>query len=329
MRDVLTDVNAWLRDHETVALATVVSTWGSAPRPAGSRMAVSRSGRLSGSVSGGCLEGDVFEHAQAVLKGGPARLHHYGVSDDLAWTVGLSCGGEVDILVEPLTDVHRSLMEALTAERPVVLASALTEPAGARRLVAANEPEALSLLDRETPERRDGWFFEPFPRPAELVIFGGAHVAIPLSRFAQDLGFRVTVVDARSKFADKDRFPAAAQVIHAWPDDALEHMAIDRSSYLVVLTHDPKFDDPTIRAALKKNARYIGAIGSRKTHAERVARLVASGVPKTDLERVHAPIGLDLGAKTAEETALAILAEMVAVRHNRRGGAMAGASPAG
>ncbi len=329
MRDVVTDVNAWLRDHETVALATVVSTWGSAPRPAGSRMAVSRSGRLSGSVSGGCLEGDVFEHAQAVLKGGPAQLHHYGVSDDLAWTVGLSCGGEVDILVEPLTDVHRSLIEALTAERPVVLASALTEPAGARRLVAANEPEALSLLDRETPERRDGWFFEPFPRPAELVIFGGAHVAIPLSRFAQDLGFRVTVVDARSKFADKDRFPAAAQVIHAWPDDALEQMAIDRSSYLVVLTHDPKFDDPTIRAALKKNARYIGAIGSRKTHAERVERLVAAGMSRTDLERVHAPIGLDLGAKTAEETALAILAEMVAVRHQRRGGAMTGAPPGG
>ena len=328
MRDVLGDVKSWLHEGETVALATVVSTWGSAPRPAGSRMAVSRSGRLAGSVSGGCLESDVFEHAQAVLKGDPAQLHHYGVSDDLAWQVGLSCGGEVDILVEPLSDVHRSLMEALEAEHPVVLASALADPAGARRLLPATDPEAAPLLDKETPERREAWFFEPFPRPAELLIFGGAHVAIPLSRFARDLGFRVTVVDARSKFADRDRFPAAAQVIHGWPDEVLSEMTIDRSSYLVVLTHDPKFDDPTIRAAVKGNARYIGAIGSRKTHRERVERLLASGVSKADLDRVHAPIGLDLGAKTAEETALAILAEMVAVRHQRRGGAMAEASPA-
>ncbi|HEY8678442.1 MAG TPA: XdhC family protein [Candidatus Dormibacteraeota bacterium] len=328
MRDVLADVKGWLDEGETVALATVVSTWGSAPRPAGSRMAVSRTGRLAGSVSGGCLEGDVFEHAQAVLKGSQAQLHHYGVSDDLAWQVGLSCGGEVDILIELLTDVHRSLMDALVAERPVVLVSALTAAAGAQRLIEATEAEASPLLDKETPERRDSWFFEPFPRPAELLIFGGAHVAIPLSRFARDLGFRVTVVDARSKFAGRDRFPAAQRVIHAWPDEVLDQMPIDRSSYIVVLTHDPKFDDPTIRAALKGNARYIGAIGSRKTHRERVERLLAAGVLAADLDRVHAPIGLDLGGQTADETALAILAEIVAVRHSRHGGAMSGARPA-
>jgi len=321
-------VKAWLNDHDAVALATVVSTWGSAPRPAGSRMAVSRSGKISGSVSGGCLEAEVFEAAQAVLGGSAPHVRHYGVSDDLAWTVGLSCGGEVDILVEPLTDTHRSLIAALDEEQPVVLVSALNPPAGARRLLQATDSEAASLLQQEKPERRDGWFLEPFPRAAELLIFGGAHVAIPLSRFARDLGFRVTVVDARSKFADKDRFPAAERVIHAWPDEVLEQMRIDQSSYIVVLTHDPKFDDPTIRAALRGNARYIGAIGSRKTHRERVQRLVAAGVSAGDLDRVHAPIGLDLGGQTAEETALAILAEIVSVRHGRRGGGMSGAQPA-
>ena len=327
MRDVLAEVRAWLHEGDPVALATVVSTWGSAPRPAGSRMAVSRSGRLAGSVSGGCLEAEVFEHAQAVIKGSPARLFHYGVSDDLAWTVGLSCGGEVDILVEPLSDVHHSLMDALESERPVVLASGLSEAIGAQRLLEASEPEAPSLLDRDTPERRGGWFFEPFPRPAELLIFGGAHLAIPLSRFARDLGFRVTVVDARTTFADPGRFPAADRVIHAWPDEVLEKMTIDRSSYVVVLTHDPKFDDPTIRAALKSDARYIGAIGSRKTHRARVERLLALGVRQADLDRVRAPIGLDLGGRTVEETALAILAEMVAVRHQRTGHSLSGAPP--
>ncbi len=310
MRDVLGDVRAWLAAGDRVALATVVSTWGSAPRPAGSRMAISASGKIAGSVSGGCLEGEVFEQAQSVLKGAPPQLFHYGVSDDLAWTVGLSCGGEVDILVEPLTDVHRELMAAIEAEKPVVLETATGEQAGARSL----------------PQRADGLFLEPFPRPPELLIFGGSHVAIPLTRLASVLGYRVTIVDARSKFADPERFPGAHKVIHAWPDEVLSGMPMDASSYVVILTHDPKFDDPTIRAALAGQPRYIGAIGSRKTHRDRVARLVAAGITPKELERVHAPIGLDLGAQTAEETALAILSEMVAVRHAKTGGPMKSAA---
>ena len=333
MRDVLPEVKTWLKQEDPVALATVVSTWGSAPRPKGSRMAISRSGRIAGSVSGGCLEGEVFEHAQMILKGAPAQLFHYGVSDDLAFSVGLSCGGEIDILVEPLTQTHQALMQALDAERPVVLATALDENPGARKLVWPDQPDTLltdpqSLLAREEPERRGAWFYEPFPRPHELLIFGGSHVAIPLTRLARVLGFRVTVVDARSKFADAERFPGADRVIHAWPDEVLGGMTMDSSTYVVILTHDPKFDDPTIRAALKGSPRYIGAIGSRKTHRERLNRLKAAGIPAADLERVHAPIGLDLGAETAEETALAILAQMVAVRHGRQGGPMPG-PPAG
>jgi xanthine dehydrogenase accessory factor len=327
MRDVMTEVKAWLEQGDPVAVATVISTWGSAPRPAGSRMAISQSGKIAGSVSGGCLEGEVFEQAQAILTGKPAKLFHYGVSDDLAWTVGLSCGGEIDVLVEPLAQVHRDLMTALAAEHPVVLKTDVGESPGARELLTPADPEVPELLNRENPVRKDGAFLEPFPRPPELVIFGGSHVAIPLTRLANAIGFRVTVVDARSKFADKDRFPEAQRVIHAWPDEVLKDLPMDASTYVVVLTHDPKFDDPTITAALRGRPRYIGAIGSKKTHRDRVARLVKSGVDPHEIERVHAPIGLDLGAQTAEETALAILAQMVAVRHGKQGGPMPG--PAG
>jgi xanthine dehydrogenase accessory factor len=327
MRDVMDDVKGWLSAGDPVAVATVISTWGSAPRPAGSRMAISQSGKIAGSVSGGCLEGEIFEQAQAILKGKPASLFHYGVSDDLAWTVGLSCGGEVDVLVEPLNDVHRRLIAALESETPVVLETDVGASPGARELLAASTAEARQLLETENPVRRDGEFLEPFPRPPELFIFGGSHVAIPLTRLAHALGYRITVVDARSKFAETDRFPEARRVIHAWPDEVLNELPMDSSTYIVILTHDPKFDDPTITAALKGHPRYIGAIGSRKTHRERVVRLTAAGVSLDDLTRVHAPIGLDLGAQTAEETALAILAEMVAVRHGKAGVSMSGQAP--
>src|SRR5438105_3950361 len=329
MRDVMTDVKAWLEQGDPVAVATVISTWGSAPRPAGSRMAISQSGKIAGSVSGGCLEGEVFEQAQAILKGQPASVFHYGVSDDLAWTVGLSCGGEVDVLVEPLGQVHRDLIAALEAERPVVLKTDVGEAPGARELLTAGDPNLAELLDREQPVRQDGVFLEPFPRPPELLIFGGSHVAIPLTRLASALGFRVTVVDARSKFADRERFPEAGRVIHAWPDEVLQDLPMDGSTYVVILTHDPKFDDPTITAALQGRPRYIGATGSKKTHRERVARLTAAGVSASEIARVHAPIGLDLGAQTAEETALAILSQMVAVRHGRQGGPMPGSVATG
>lgn len=324
MRDVLPEIKRWLADDDPVAVATVISTWGSAPRPAGSRMAISKSGKIAGSVSGGCLEGEVFEQAQAILKGKPARLFHYGVSDDLAFSVGLSCGGEVDVLIEPLTQVHRRLIADLEAETPVVLETDVGSAPGARELLSPVDAGLQELMEKETPVRRDGLFLEPFPRPHELYIFGGSHVAIPLTKMASELGFRVTVVDARSKFADAERFPGARNVIHAWPDEVLKNLPMDSSTYIVILTHDPKFDDPTITAALKGRPRYIGAIGSKKTHRERVARLVAAGVNAAELERVHAPIGLDLGAQTAEETALAILAQMVAVRHGRQGGPMPG-----
>src|ERR1700694_3860910 len=328
MRDVMTDVKAWLEEGDPVAGATVITPWGSAPRPAGSRMAISQSGKIAGSVSGGCLEGEVFEQAQAILQGKPASLFHYGVSDDLAWTVGLSCGGEIDVLVAPLGAAHRDLVAALEAERPVVLKTDVGETPGVRALLTPADPDVPDLLDRENPVRQDGVFLEPFPRPPELYIFGGSHVAIPLTRLANAIGFRVTVVDARSKFADRERFPEARRVSPAWPEEILQDLAIEGSTYVVILTHDPKFDDPTIAAALRGHPRYIGAIGSKKTHRDRVARFTAAGGSPAEINRVHAPIGLDLGAQTAEETALAILAQMVAAPHGQQGGPMPGSAAA-
>lgn len=341
MRDILPELEQWLASGERVALATVVGTWGSAPRQPGAKMAISASGKIAGSVSGGCLEGAVYEEGMRVIRGAPPKFLHFGVSNDLAWEVGLSCGGEVDLLVEELGPPHRQLLEALRQESPVVLASRIkgAEPLGASELLVEGAPGGFGgrvgeVLRAEEPRRLElapsgEFFLEPYPRPAHLYIFGGVHIAIPLVQYAKSLGFRVTVVDARAKFADRARFPQADEVIHAWPDEVLPRLQLDRSSYVVILTHDPKFDDPTIRAALQTEARYIGAIGSRKTHRERVERLIAQGVDATSLrERVRAPIGLDLGAATAEETALAILAEMVAARHGKSGGAMSRASPA-
>src|SRR2546421_313035 len=229
---------------------------------------------------------------------------------------------------EPLAQVHRDLMTALEAERPVVLKSDVGQAPGARELLTPADPAVPDLLQRENPVRQDGVFLEPFPRPPELFIFGGSHVAIPLTQLASAIGYRVTVVDARSKFAGTDRFPEARRVIHAWPDEVLKDLPMDGSTYVVILTHDPKFDDPTITAALRGHPRYIGAIGSKKTHRDRVARLGKAGVNPSEIEGVHAPIGLDLGAQTAEETALAILAQMVAVRHGKQGGPMPGPAAA-
>src|SRR5438552_7132245 len=183
----MTEISAWLDGGDPVAVATVISTWGSAPRPAGSRMAISQSGKIAGSVSGGCLEGEVFEQAQAILKGKPASMFHYRVSDDLARTVGLSCGGEVDVLIEPLTDVHRKLIGALQAERPVVLETDVGATPGARHLLTPTDAGPPQLLEPENPVRRDSTFLEPFPRPPELFILGRSHAPIPLTPLADGL----------------------------------------------------------------------------------------------------------------------------------------------
>ncbi len=306
MREVMREIREWRAEGDPVAIATVVETWGSSPRPLGSRMVVSGSGRMVGSVSNGCIEGAVFEAAQEVLAAGRGRLLEYGVADDVAFEVGLACGGHIEVYIEPAAEVHERALDLLERGRPFLLRTDLA--AGATRLVEASPGFELP--------RRDGDVFEePFGPPAHMVIIGAIHIAIPLHRLAKLMGYRVTVVDARARFATSERFPEADEIVVRWPDEALAGIEIDRSTAVVVLTHDPKFDMPSLRAVLRTGAGYVGAIGSRKTNQNRFDALLAEGFSEADLARVHGPIGLDLGGRGAEATALGIMAEVTAVRY--------------
>jgi xanthine dehydrogenase accessory factor len=314
MREVLSELTEWTEAGEEIGLATVVETWGSSPRPLGSKMVVTRSGKMAGSVSNGCIEGAVFEEAQKVLKAGEPKVAAFGVADDVAFEVGLACGGHIEVFIQPLGRVHEQLIEMLQRNVPVTLRTNLVT--GEAELVEG-APSGSELA------RRDGdMFIEPFRRPAHLIIIGAIHIAIPLHRLAKLMGYRVTIVDARAKFASKERFPEADELIVAWPDEAMARLSIDNSSYVVILTHDPKFDLPALRSVLGKQAGYVGAIGSRKTNQNRFDALRAEGFTEEQLARVHGPIGLDLGGRGAEETALGILAEITATRFGGTGAAM-------
>lgn len=311
MREVLEELNQWTREGEDIALATVVETWGSSPRPLGSKMVVTRSGKMAGSVSNGCIEGAVFEEAQKVLKDGRSKVAAFGVADDVAFEVGLACGGQIEVYIQPLGPVHKQALAMMNRNEPATLRTNLVS--GATELVAGT-PSGSELA------RRDGdVFIEQLRRPAQLVIIGAIHIAIPLHRLAKLMGYRVTVVDARAKFATRERFPEADELIVAWPDEAMRELVIDSSTYVVILTHDPKFDLPALRSVLKSRPGYIGAIGSRKTNQNRFDALRKEGFTEEQLARVHGPIGLDLGGRGAEETALGILAEITAVRFGGSG----------
>jgi xanthine dehydrogenase accessory factor len=298
-------------------------------------------------VSGGCVETAVYGEMGRVLAGGAPRLLRFGITGDMIWDVGLACGGTIDVLVQELDPgLAAALARELEAGRPAGLATVVAGPAGVGQTVLAGEegllfgpddPLLLAALTLRLESRQaagnvqaldDGRevYLEAFLPPPSLYILGGVHVAIPLARFARELGFRVVVADPREKFANRERFPEADEVLVEWPDEALAHLPVGADTYIVLLTHDPKIDEPALAAALRSAAVYIGAIGSRKTHAERAVRMGKWGVTAADLARVHAPIGLDLGGRTPEETALSIIAEVVAVKNGRGGGPLRGSS---
>jgi xanthine dehydrogenase accessory factor len=340
MRELLPQIQAWQAAGEQVAVATVIRVDGSAPRPVGARMVVSSGGSMSGSVSGGCVETVVYEELMDILAGGPSRLLHFGITDDMIWDVGLACGGTIDVFCQPLeAALVAAVASSLEQGEAFALATVVTgdRSLGTTALITGKgtvlgpEEEGLMAAARKVlASRREGGavqtispgsevFVEPFLPPPVLVVIGGVHVAIPLAHFAKELGFRVIVADPRAKFANRERFPEADEVLVEWPDDALAHVKVNDATYIVVLTHDPKIDEPTLAAALKTRAAYIGAIGSRQTHAERQERMARWGVVAEDLRRVYGPVGLDLGGRTPEETALSIIAEVVAVKNGRSG----------
>lgn len=350
MRELTPTIERWGATDPVVALATVVRTAGSTPRPVGARLLVSRDGRMEGSVSGGCLESAVVLEAQATIAGdAPPRLLHYGISDELGWSVGLSCGGEVDVFVETLRadgsdPVVSTVADEIARDRPVALVTVVSGPhAGGRAAIVADGtlvgtlgavhldtvalerggPRLLSGLPGLDRAADDELFVDPIVPDPRLAVIGAVHIAVPLSIMAAAAGYRVVVIDPREAFLTEERIPDAHQLIAAWPDVALPPLDLGPRDAAVCLAHDPKFEDPALGVLLRSAVGYIGAIGSRKTHAGRVARLREAGFGDEDIARIHSPVGLDLGAVTPAEIAVAILAEVVGTRHGRAGGSIA------
>src|SRR5581483_6969019 len=312
MENVLSKALLWREVGRKVALATVVATRRSAPRPVGSKLVVSDTGDLAGSVSGGCVENDVVLAAQEVLAGGPPRLLTYGITDEMAFGIGLPCGGEIDVFVEELTE----------AERPdVVLTVVAGEGVGER----IDDPELVEAARRrgrshvlELGERTV--LADVSGPPPRLFVYGATDTAEALCRGAKLLGWRTIVADARASFATEDRIPSADELLLLWPDEALAQVQPDPGTAVIVLTHDDKFALPLIRGALAGDAFYVGWIASSRNQERRRGVLRDEGVTDDELDRIAGPSGLDIGADTPAETALSMLAEIVAVRANRAGG---------
>ncbi|MBV9414094.1 MAG: XdhC family protein [Solirubrobacterales bacterium] len=339
MQDVLTELALWKERGDRIALATVIDVQRSAPRPPGAKMAVNEHGEIAGSVSGGCVEGAVAEIADGILRGDPPQLLHFGIADSDAWDVGLPCGGEIDVWIEAYApgrfeDVARGggrAAEVTVLEGASPGAKLLVEADGARS-GSLGSPElddeaarmADELLWAETSERRGSLFVDVVGPSPRLIVFGAVDIAASLCSIARVCGWRPYVIDPRARFATPSRFPDAEEVIAAWPEEAVARLGgIDPATALVVLTHDPKLDDAALVLALRSPARFIGAMGSRRAQAKRRERLLAAGLGEEELERLSAPVGLDLGAIAREETALSIMAEIVAARHGRDGGRLA------
>ncbi len=302
----------WHRAGRGAALATVVETWGSAPRPVGSLLSVSGDGEMAGSVSGGCVEGAVVLEAQDALRDGRPRLLTYGVSDDDAFAVGLACGGTIRVLVEPLggalpPDVAGALAEARAARRPA--AYVVNVRTWERRLAGPADFPDRFRLDRSGMEEDGETFVAIHNPPLRMIVVGAAHIAQALLPMARLAGYDVTLIDPREAFGSEARFPGET-ILHDYPDEAMAALVPDTRTAVVTLSHDPKIDDPAIEAALASECFYLGCLGSTRTHAKRVERLKAAGHSDTAIARIHAPVGLDIGARSPAEIAVSILAQI-------------------
>lgn len=344
MREVINEIEAWRREGKAIAIATNVKKEGSSLRPLGAKMAMTPAQEIAGSVTGGCIEGVVYEEALEVLKTGQAkRLHYRATDEDNPWDVGLSCGGALDVLVETLDApawqaIYPALKTSLEQNQMVAVVTVISgEGLGEKMLVwpdgrtvgglglAAFEGEVVVWAQGQMRVQESGWatlagvevFGDVFPPPARLVIVGAVHLAIPLVTLGKALGFRTVVIDPRGAFATPERFPHVDELVTEWPADALEKLCPDEGTYIAVLSHDEKLDNPALKVALSSPARYVGVLGARKKLPQRLAALRTLGVPEEQLPRLRAPIGLNLGAVLPEEIALSILGEMIAARHGR------------
>lgn len=338
MKELLPDIERWREAGKKVAIATVVQAYGSAPRRPGAKMAIADDGEFVGSVSGGCVENDVVEHARQVLEEDHPRLVPYGISDEMAFNVGLACGGQIEVFIQPFG-------KAFPTEKPVAFAYVVDGPNQGDGLLAWEfgkhrgsvgqgdafdervARDAIALLRDgrsgqlrydDAPEGPTKLFVDTYPAQPTVVIFGGVHIGVALSNLAKTVGgFRVVVVDARGAWATKDRFPAADEIHVMRADDYLKGHPLGHNTYVAVLSHDPKLDDPALFGALQSEARFVGAIGSPKTQRERRERLKAAGLTDEQLARLHGPIGLDIGAVSPEEIGVAILGQMIAAKNGK------------
>ena len=305
---------AWHRAGRRAALATVTQTWGSAPRRVGAQLAIAGDGAIEGSVSGGCVEGAVIVEALEALEAGVARELEFGVSDQDAFAVGLACGGTIRVLVEPVgSALPEPLLAELCAARAARQAVAYVADldSGARRLDHSGH-ETRFRMDRSGFEEESRPFVAIHNPPLRLLVVGAVHIAQALVPMARIAGYDPVLIDPRAAFGSAARFPGET-ILDDWPDEALAKLGLDARTALVLLTHDPKLDDPALEAALRSEVFYIGALGSTRTHAKRVARLTAEGFTEAEIARIHAPVGLDIGAASPAEIAVSVLAQMVRV----------------
>ena len=304
----------WHRAGRGAVLATVIETWGSAPRGAGSQMVVDGAGLMMGSVSGGCVEGAVVLEAAEALAEGRPRVLTYGVSDEDAFAVGLACGGTIRVLVEPVGP-WVAVLEGLVAARAAGAAVALVTDLGGfdRRLLMAGEDAAVDArLRSDKSGVEDGRFIAVHNPGLRLIVVGAVHIAQGLMAMARACGYAPVLIDPRSSFGAAARFPGEV-ILDDWPDEAMARLAPDARTAVVTLTHDPKLDDPALAAALRSGAFYVGCLGSKRTHAKRVERLVAQGFTGEEIARLHAPVGLDIGARNPAEIAVSIMAQITQV----------------
>lgn len=309
----------WHRHQGGAVLVTVMETWGSAPRPVGSQMAISATGEIAGSVSGGCVEGAVIVEAQEALAAGEHRVLEFGVSDDNAFAVGLACGGTIRVLLEPVgtvlpVDTLDQIIAARAARRIVAYLVDVTH--GTRQVLGTDDPDFGAMVAERSARDQSGHEGETlvviYNPPLTLLIVGAVHIAQYLLPLARQTGFDVTIIDPRPVFAQGERF-AGHPVCQDWPDDALQDMALDARTALVTLTHDAKLDDAALKIALRSEIFYIGSLGSRRTHAKRCERLAGQGFTEDTLARIHGPVGLGIRAASPAEIAVSIMAEIIAV----------------
>lgn len=344
MRDIIDEIQPWFNSGEPFALATVTRTWSSAPYPVGAAMAVSQSGEVIGSVSGGCVEGAIHETALEVLKTGQPQSVTYGVSDENAFAVGLTCGGTIELFIRIVDQENfphfQVIYGAIKEQKPIAIAT-LIDGSGAlgahiifdneniygtlnvagldhsavedgRDLLSQGKTRTVTLGASGEPMVEEvSIFIESYAPAPKMILFGAIGFAAAVARIGKFLGYHVTVCDARALFATKKRFPEADEVVVEWPHRYLPTVEIDERTVICVLTHDPKFDVPVLEIALRTNAGYVGAMGSRRTHEDRLHRLREIGMTESELARLRSPIGLDIGSRTPEEIAVSIAAEII------------------